>query len=70
MFQHDNAPLHKTMSMKSSTTEDLEGLNKALISTVLNTFQINWNPGLSSLLTKSCNQGNLCSSLRGHHLEY
>ena len=54
LFQHDNAPVHKARSIQKCLSrlvwKNLTGLQRALTSTPLNTFRMNWNgdcePGL------------------------
>ena len=54
LFQHDNAPVHKSRSIQKwfgeIGVEELDSLHRALTSTPSNTFDINWNadcePGL------------------------
>ena len=47
LFQHDNAPMHKSRSIQKwfveIGVEDLTGLHRALTSTPSNTFGMNWN---------------------------
>ena len=47
LFQHDNAPVHKTRSIQKWFIEigvkNLTDLHRALIATPSNTFGMNWN---------------------------
>ena len=52
LFQHDNDPVHKVRSIQKwfVVWKNLTGLHRALTSTPLNTFEINWNADCKAVL--------------------